>query len=125
MLIQYGKAFKELKEVIQEVDGNEKMSVDEILHLMDQISKEEHENRISGEEVAKEFSDFINSSMTSERDIFAKTVTEDHAVIQMDAWYTFYKCLEIWRENYIKDTIKDRTESICKSSRIMVESLVD
>lgn len=79
--------------------------------------------RITGIEMAEQFSNFINSSTNSEREEFARHMVSDHRTLQEDSFLTFYHAVRIWAECYDKDIYDARNEYTVKASKAMVEGL--
>lgn len=82
-------------------------------------------SRVTGLEMAESFSRFINSSLPSEREEFARTVVVDHRTLQQDSFLTFLKCIEVWSDCYDGNMFDARNEYAVKASKIMMQALKD
>lgn len=79
--------------------------------------------RVTGEEIACQLSDFVNSAFDSEKRDFVEEVVTDHRTLQQDTFIMFLKCVETWA-NYYENGLHDpRNEYTCKASKVIIEAL--
>jgi hypothetical protein len=79
-------------------------------------------SRKTGEEMAIEFSDFVNVS-THDRQEFADQVTREHRFLQQEMFNALMKCVENWAKSYDNNMYDARNEYACKASKAMIEGL--
>lgn len=78
-----------------------------------------------GGKVANQLSDFINSAVNKDKEMFVRVVTDDHRTLQEDVFKLFQKCIEEWANNYVEGNYDDRNEYTCKASYEMMKVLND
>jgi hypothetical protein len=78
--------------------------------------------RKTGEEMAIEFSDFVNVS-TNDKQEFANQVTSEHRYLQQEMFNAMMKCVENWEKNYDSGHYDARNEYACKASKAMIDGL--
>ena len=79
-------------------------------------------SRKTGEEMAIEFSDFVNVS-THDRQEFADQVTREHRYLQQEMFNAMLKCIENWSEAKDSGRYDARNEYAVKASKAMIEGL--
>lgn len=72
--------------------------------------------RKTGEQMAKELIDWVNSATSSEFDQFAKQIVKEHRTLQHETFDLFVRCMEQWAELYQKDWYDPRNEWACRMS---------
>jgi hypothetical protein len=78
--------------------------------------------RKNGEEMAIEFSDFVNVS-THDRQEFADQVTREHRYLQQEMFNAMMKCIENWEKAYDSGYYDARNEYAVKASKAMIDGL--
>lgn len=79
-------------------------------------------SRKTGEEMAIEFSDFVNVS-THDKQEFANQVTSEHRYLQQEMFNAMMKCIENWAEAYEDNRYDPRNEYAVKASSAMIDGL--
>jgi hypothetical protein len=79
-------------------------------------------SRKTGEEMAIEFSDFVNVS-THDKQEFANQVTNEHRFLQQEMFNAMLKCIENWSDAYTGGRYDARNEYAVKASQAMIEGL--
>lgn len=79
-------------------------------------------SRKTGEEMAIEFSDFVNVS-THDRQEFADQVTREHRYLQQEMFNAMLKCIENWADAKDSGYYDTRNEYAVKASKAMIEGL--
>jgi hypothetical protein len=79
-------------------------------------------SRKTGEEMAIEFSDFVNVS-THDRQEFADQVTNEHRFLQQEMFNAMLKCIENWEKAYDGNRYDDRNSYAVRASKAMIEGL--
>ncbi|AYP68165.1 hypothetical protein PQE75_gp033 [Bacillus phage vB_BcoS-136] len=79
-------------------------------------------SRKTGEEMAIEFSDFVNVS-TNDKQEFANQVTNEHRYLQQEMFNAMMKCIENWAYAHDNGFYDARNEYAVKASKAMIEGL--
>ena len=78
--------------------------------------------QVTGKEMAKQFSDFVNVSI-HDRQEFANTVTSEHRYLQQEMFNAMMKCIENWSDDFDNGSYDPRNEYAVKASSAMIEGL--
>jgi uncharacterized protein YecE (DUF72 family) len=78
--------------------------------------------KLTGEQMAKQFSDFVNVSIHDKNE-FADVVTGEHRFLQQEMFNAMLKCIERWAEDGKDGYFDARNEYAVKASQAMIEGL--
>ncbi|HQL12037.1 MAG TPA: hypothetical protein PK507_03395 [bacterium] len=82
--------------------------------------------KMTGEEMAKSFSDFVNSFDTSRHKEFAeKLCYNTHRTLQQSSMAVMMECMKLWAEMYDKGWYDLRNEQTCKLAKKIVDEFKD
>lgn len=126
-MIKKGKAFLKLKEEIENKlqNNEESIGLKDLMELMEDISYEEFRKIISGKDIARGLSDFVNSSYSDTEKEFVDTVLSEHRTLQQSIFRLFIQCMEGWAEMYDEGYFDDRNEVTCRLSKQIMEVIKD
>ena len=77
---------------------------------------------VNGEEMAKQFSAFVNVS-GHDGEAFANTVTNEHRFLQQEMFLTMMECIEKWAEAHDNNMYDARNEYTVKASKEIIKAL--
>ena len=79
--------------------------------------------RITGEEMAEQLSDFINSATYDEKQAFAQKVTSDHRFLQQETYSLFMSCIYQWAKAYENGRFDERNRTACTVSHQIINMI--
>lgn len=80
-------------------------------------------SRVTGVDMAVQFSNWINSAMSYEKEELAKEIVNDHRYIQDEMFGVFFNCIKDWAKMYENGRYDYRNERACKISYEIVKTL--
>lgn len=124
MSIYRGRALDEIENGLKGLrdSGEETIEISKLLEIINTVSYEQFKQRASGEEMGKEFSDFVNSSHSGKQDDFVDYILRDHRTLQQSAFRIFYHCIEGWAKSWENDRYDLRNEATCRMSKEIVDA---
>lgn len=79
--------------------------------------------RKSGEMMAREFIDWVNSATSSEFRQFAQQIAREHRSLQQETFDLFLHCVEKWAEMYKMDLYDPRNAGACRLSYEILKAI--